>query len=219
MEHFLSLWFMQRIQKWKKFSSIRRKLWKGRSERAGKIHLRALAERRIMRRHNSSFTPFYRCPALFRGTRRHRTHVEAPQQHGLATLWYKHTRSRIHISTFSKKSCRNSKVGLYKSLIIVMCEYLRTFNRFIFTTFPWNGITQCFPVSFITAIYCCKIVRDVSTSSENRNALSVQETAWTLELFKRGPWEQTDALEKNKQNKNQNTTLHSSPCSGIPHTT
>lgn len=110
-----------------------------------------------------------------------------PQQYGLMTSWCKHTCSRSHISTFSKKSCRNSKVGLYKSLIIVMCEYLRIFNRFIFRIFQWTRITPCFLVSFITVIYFCIFVRDTSRTSENRNTPGVQAAAWALELFKRRP--------------------------------
>lgn len=140
-----------------------------------------------MRKDNTSFTSFHHCLGLFRGTRRHRT--RAPQQCGL-WLYGGSTLAEGSIPALSLRAAETAKLVCTSPCNV---WYLRTFNRFIFTTFPWDRITLQSPMTVKWSEISAQAVR-----------------TGTLREFKKLPEhsncsrtsEDIDDSEKNKQKKN-----------------
>lgn len=143
-----------------------------------------------MRKDNISFTSFHHCPGLFRGTRRHRTHV----LHN-SMGWWLYGGITLAAGSISARSLRAAETAKLVCTSPYNMWYLRTFNRFIFTAFPWDRITLQSPMTVKRSEIAVQAVR-TGTLQGSRNCLSTQTVQGRTS-------EQIDDSEKNKQKKAQ----------------
>lgn len=178
--------------------------------RESKIHLPALAERRVIRKHNSSFISFHHCLPLFRGTNTHRSHVLLNNVdwwfYGASTLQqdpYQHIAPRRAAET-PKLVCASpswlSCVSIWEHLMGLSLQYIYEIRNY-----PWDdSMFSClFYYSHILLQNCQRYqhkARKQKHSKCSRNCLNT----WTVQ---ERTSEQIDVLEKNKQKK-QSKTLH-----------